>query len=63
MKKETSPTIDKSVLSLLNSELEGVKHGIVTVAIHVRDGKISRFVTNREKSMMPSDIGGGENER
>jgi hypothetical protein len=52
------------IISLFEKESSGVTHGVITVAIHVRDGKLVRYVSTREISIIPgrptSGASGGE---
>jgi hypothetical protein len=44
--------IPASALTALSLELSGLLHGKVTLELHVRDGKLARFTTGRERSFM-----------
>ena len=43
--------IPSVITSNLEDELNGIRHGTVTLQLHVRDNAISRFVVTREKSV------------
>jgi hypothetical protein len=47
-----SGKIPAAALINLEWELTGLEHGTATLALHIRDGKLVRFVTNRERSHM-----------
>jgi len=44
--------ISKEIIADLESEAAGLEHGIVTLQIHIRDSHLSRYVINREKSVV-----------
>jgi hypothetical protein len=50
-------TVSEKALRLLRKEAEDLSHGIVTLSLHFRDGKICRFVVNREVSVLADDSG------
>ncbi|MDR0639234.1 MAG: helix-turn-helix domain-containing protein [Spirochaetaceae bacterium] len=43
--------IPPGILKSLEKELEGISHGTVTLAIHIRDGR-PRFVIGRQRSFL-----------
>jgi hypothetical protein len=45
-----SGTIPVAAITGLEQELAGLEHGIATLVVHVRDGKLARFTTGRERS-------------
>jgi len=46
--------IPKNIIDDVESEAEGLLHGIVTLSVHLRDGR-ARYVISRERSIMPPD--------
>ena len=57
-----NPTITQSgyngnipiaAFNALEQEAGGLIHGVVTLALHFKDGKLNRYVTNRERSHIP----------
>jgi hypothetical protein len=49
---DTPTKIPTSAVIGLEQELAGLEHGIATLVIHVRDGRLARFTTGRERSHM-----------
>jgi hypothetical protein len=49
-----SGKIPVAALVALEDELSGMIHGKVVLEVHIRDGRLARFVTVREKSFLPS---------
>jgi hypothetical protein len=41
----------------LERELVGLEHGTASLTIHVRDGRLARFVAGRERSFIGDDSG------
>jgi hypothetical protein len=41
----------------LERELVKLEHGTANLVIHIRDGKLARFTTGRERSHMAADDG------
>ncbi|MDR1178210.1 MAG: hypothetical protein LBK64_05230 [Spirochaetaceae bacterium] len=54
-----SGKIPEAALIALEWELAGLIHGTVSLVTHVRDGKLIRFTTGRERSCLAED-GNGE---
>jgi hypothetical protein len=50
-----SGKIPTAAIIALEWELAGLDHGTATLAIHIRDGRLARFVTNRERSHLMED--------
>jgi hypothetical protein len=44
--------IPPEAITALSWELNGLVHGTATLTIHIRDGKMARFTTGRERSFM-----------
>ncbi|GEM_PF-6726429 len=45
-----------SIINKIESEAAGLSHGIITVSIHIRDKKLSRYVLIKEESFLTSDV-------
>jgi hypothetical protein len=45
--------IPLSAVKELEQEAAGLIHGIATLTIHVKDGKLTRYVASRERSFIP----------
>ena len=45
--------IPQAAVRALEDEAAGVMHGIVTLSLHVKDGNLTRYVVNRERSFVP----------
>jgi hypothetical protein len=52
-----SGKIPTPVLTALSLELAGLVHGTATLTIHIRDGRLARFATGRERSFMADGNG------
>ena len=39
----------------LHNEAAGLIHGTVTLTLHIRDRKLARFATSRERSYLPDE--------
>jgi hypothetical protein len=50
--KTYSGYIPPAAINALKWEAVGLLHGIATLTLHVRGGKLIRFVTGRERSFM-----------
>jgi hypothetical protein len=48
--KGYSGKIPTAAIIALEWELADMDHGTATLAIHIRDGRMARFVTSREQS-------------
>jgi hypothetical protein len=46
------PNVLESLLPRIESELEGLAHGVVRIELHIRDGRLSRAVIGREESIV-----------
>jgi hypothetical protein len=44
--------ITTAAFTALEWQAAGLDHGIATPTLHVKDGKLSRYVTSREQSFM-----------
>ena len=44
----------------LEWELAGLMHGKATLALHIRDGRLARFTTGRERSHIQEGANDGE---
>jgi hypothetical protein len=53
-----SGKIPTAAIVALEQELAGLVHGTANLVIHIRDGKLARFTTGRERSFV--EIGNGE---
>ena len=42
-------------INSLEWEAAELVHGIATLTLHIRDGKLKRFVTSRERSFIPEE--------
>jgi hypothetical protein len=51
-KKADTPAIPVAAITALEQEVVGLVHGIASLTIHIRDGKLARFTTGRECSFM-----------
>jgi hypothetical protein len=47
--------IPHDVLKILETEIDGIEHGTVSLEIHLRDGH-PRFVIGRERSFLPDTL-------
>jgi hypothetical protein len=54
-----SGKIPTAVALALEWELVGLVHGTATLTVHIRDSKLTRFTTGRERSFM-AEGGDGE---
>jgi len=45
--------IPADVILDFQQEAVGLTHGIITLAIHVKDGHLNRYSLNRERSIVP----------
>jgi hypothetical protein len=45
--------IPNTAINVFKQEATGIMHGTVTLTIHVKDGLLSRYVINRERSIIP----------
>jgi hypothetical protein len=52
-----SGKIPAAAIAALEWELAGVEHGTASLTLHVRDGRLARFATGRDRSHM---AGGGD---
>ena len=48
-----SGNIPAAAFKALECEVSGLMHGTATLVLHIKDGHISRFVINRERSFIP----------
>jgi len=48
-----SGSIPADAFNALETEAAGLMHGIVTLAVHVKDGRLLRYTTSREQSFIP----------
>jgi hypothetical protein len=53
-----SSKIPTAAITALEWELAGLVHGTASLTLHIRDGKLARFTTSRERSF----IGDGDGE-
>jgi hypothetical protein len=44
--------IPTSAFTALSWELAGLVHGTATLTIHIRDGRLARYTTGRERSFV-----------
>jgi hypothetical protein len=49
---ENRGIIPPDIIKTLESEIEGISHGTVSLVIHIRDSR-PRFVVGRERSFLP----------
>jgi hypothetical protein len=54
-----SGKVPTTAIVALEWELAGLEHGVATLTFHIRDGKLIRFTTGRERSHMAEE-GNGE---
>jgi hypothetical protein len=47
-----SGAIPPSAVRALEHEARGLVHGTVSLTLHIRDGQLARYITNRERSYM-----------
>ncbi|MCL2273183.1 MAG: hypothetical protein FWC19_10325 [Treponema sp.] len=52
-KKIFDGNIPADAILLFTQEATGLIHGTVTLTLHVKDGHLNRYVTNRECSIVP----------
>ena len=45
--------IPQDAFNDLEHEATGIIHGVVTLTVHVKDGRLSRYVIGRERSYVP----------
>ena len=45
--------IPHDAFKALEHEAAGIMHGLVTLTVHVKDGHLLRYTTNRERSYIP----------
>jgi hypothetical protein len=50
--------LPESIIADVENETDGLRHGIVTLSIHLRDGH-PRYVISRERSIMTDTQGEG----
>ena len=51
-----------AAFAALEKETAGLVHGTATLTIHIKDGKMNRYVTSRERSFAPGKpMTGGHN--
>ena len=51
--KSFDGNIPDSAINAFKQEATGLIHGTVTLTLHVKDGLLSRYVINRERSIVP----------
>jgi hypothetical protein len=51
-KQAYSGKIPAAAITALEWELAGLDHGTAKLTLHVRDGRLARFTTGRERSHM-----------
>jgi len=51
--REFNGNIPINAIDIFKQEATGLIHGTVTLTIHVKDGLLSRYVINREHSIVP----------
>ncbi|GHV81252.1 hypothetical protein AGMMS49944_30430 [Spirochaetia bacterium] len=51
------------IIAVLENETSHLEHGIVTLALHVRDGRLARIVSTRETSIIPGKSMSGSEQR
>jgi hypothetical protein len=49
-----SGKIPKAGIIALEWEAAGITHGTATLTLHIRDGRLARYTTDRERSFVPS---------
>jgi hypothetical protein len=52
-KDSYSGYVPPEAFNALEWEATGLKHGVATLTLHVRDGHLIRYTTNREISFIP----------
>jgi len=52
--------IPASVIADLENEAAGLTHGTVTLELHIRDTHLSRYLINRQKSVVTPIMGEGD---
>jgi len=45
--------IPSEAIQVLEHEIAGLIHGTATLTIHIKDGNLIRYTTNRERSFVP----------
>jgi hypothetical protein len=58
-KRVYSGRIPTAAIIALEWELANLEHGTASLTLHVRDGRLARFTTGRERSIM-AEAGNGE---
>lgn len=48
-----SSNIPSMAVQALEQEVAGLMHGVVSLTLHVKDGNLIRYTTNRERSYVP----------
>ena len=48
--------IPSTVFNAFAMEATGLSHGIMTLTLHIRNGNLSRYVINREISVVPDRL-------
>jgi hypothetical protein len=46
----------------LEREIAGLTHGVASLVLHIRDGKLARYETEKRTSHLPDNLAGGNNE-
>jgi hypothetical protein len=59
-KRAYSGKVPVAAIIALEWELAGLEHGTANLTLHVRDGKLARFTTGRERSHHMAETGNGE---
>jgi len=54
--KQFDGKIPEEALTSLETELAGLIHGTAILEIHIKDGKLARYVTGRERSYIPGRL-------
>jgi hypothetical protein len=60
--KTDTPKIPIAAITAIERELTGLIHGTASITFHIRDGKLSRYETDKHISYIPEKPAGGERE-
>jgi hypothetical protein len=60
--KSYSGRIPAPAITAIECELTGLMHGTASITFHIRDGKLSRYETDKHISYIPEKPAGGERE-
>jgi hypothetical protein len=60
--KSYNGKIPTAAIAALERELTGLIHGTASITFHIRDGKLSRYETDKHISYIPETPAGAERE-